>query len=43
MDSGKAILMRAFRRLEHEVPGKVARIIQSLRHPSARWIRRILP
>jgi Flp pilus assembly protein TadB len=39
MDSGKAILMRAFRRLEQEVPERVARIIRGLRHPRARWIR----
>ena len=38
-ESGKAILRRAFRRLEHEVPGKVARVLRSLRHPDARWIR----
>ena len=36
---GRAILRRAFRSLEHEVPGKVARVLRSLRHPDARWIR----
>jgi hypothetical protein len=35
----KAILRRAFRQLEHQVPGKVARVLRSLRHPDARWIR----
>jgi hypothetical protein len=38
-DSGRAILRMAFRRLEHEVPGKVARVLRRLRHPDARWIR----
>jgi hypothetical protein len=38
-DSGRAILRKAFRRLEHEVPGKVARVLRSLRHPDARWMR----
>jgi hypothetical protein len=38
-DNGKAILRRAFRHLEHEVPGRVARILRSLRHPDARWVR----
>ena len=38
-DNGKAILRRAFRRLEHEVPGRLALAIRSLRHPDARWIR----
>ena len=38
-DSGKAVLRQAFRHLEHEVPGKVARALRSLRHPDARWIR----
>jgi hypothetical protein len=37
--NGKATLRRAFRHLEHEVPGKVARVLRSLRHPDARWIR----
>src|SRR4051794_14628962 len=38
-DNGKAILRQAFRALEHEVPGKVARVLRSVRHPRARWIR----
>ncbi len=38
-ESGKATLRRAFRHLEHEVPGKVARVLRNLRHPDARWIR----
>src|SRR4051812_15951953 len=37
--SGRAVLRLAFRRLEHEVPGKVARVLRSLRHPDSRWIR----
>jgi hypothetical protein len=37
--NGKAILRQAFRRLEHEVPGKVAHVLRNLRHPDARWIR----
>jgi hypothetical protein len=36
---GRATLRRAFRSLEHEVPGKVARVLRSLRHPEARWLR----
>src|SRR5690349_25085979 len=37
--TGRAILRQAFRRLEHEVPGKVARVLRSLRHPDSRWVR----
>ncbi len=37
--SGRAVLRQAFRRLEDEVPGKVARVLRSLRHPNSRWIR----
>ena len=37
--SGRAVLRQAFRHLEHEVPGKVARVLRNLRHPAARWIR----
>ena len=37
--NGKAVLRRAFRQLEHEVPGKVARVLRNLRHPDARCIR----
>jgi len=36
---GRAILRQAFRQLEHEVPGKVARVLRSLRHPDSRWVR----
>ena len=36
---GRAILRRAFRHLEHEAPGRVARVLRSLRHPHSRWIR----
>jgi len=39
MGNDRAILRRAFRQLEHEVPGKVARVLRSLRHPDSRWIR----
>jgi hypothetical protein len=38
-ESGRAVLRRAFRHLEHEVPGKVARVLRNLRHPDARWVR----
>jgi hypothetical protein len=38
-ESGRLILRRAFRRLEEEVPGKVARVLRSLRHPDSRWVR----
>ena len=38
-NNGRAILRRAFRHLEHEVPGRVARVLRSLRHPNSRWIR----
>jgi len=37
--SGRAVLRQAFKRLEHEVPGKVARVLRSLRHPNSRWVR----
>ena len=37
--SGRAGLRQAFKHLEHEVPGKVARVLRSLRHPDAKWIR----
>jgi hypothetical protein len=37
--TGTATLLRAFRRLEHEVPGKVAQVLRGLRHPKSRWIR----
>jgi hypothetical protein len=38
-ESGRAILRRAFRHLEQEVPDRVAWVIRNLRHPDARWIR----
>ena len=37
--SGRAVLRQAFRHLEDEVPGKVARVLRNLRHPDAKWIR----
>jgi hypothetical protein len=39
LESGRAILRRAFRHLEREVPESVARVIRRLRHPHARWVR----
>jgi hypothetical protein len=39
LDNGRGILRRAFKGLENEVPGQVARILRSLRHPQSRWIR----
>jgi hypothetical protein len=33
------VLRGAFKRLEQEVPERLARIIRSLRHPDARWAR----
>jgi hypothetical protein len=36
---GKRALREAFKRLEREVPDRVARTLRSLRHPDARWIR----
>jgi hypothetical protein len=38
-ESSRLILRRAFRRLETEVPGKVGRMLRSLRHPRSRWVR----
>lgn len=37
--SSKAVLRRAFKHLEREVPESVGRQIRNLRHPNARWIR----
>ena len=37
--SSRAVLRRAFRHLEDEVPVSVARQIRNLRHPKARWVR----
>ena len=39
MSEGKRVLRDAFKRLEQEVPERVARIIRNLRHPDARWVR----
>jgi hypothetical protein len=39
MRKDRAILRRAFKHLEREVPETVARIIRNLRHPRAQWIR----
>jgi hypothetical protein len=36
---GKRVLRNAFKRLEQELPERVARIVRNLRHPDARWIR----
>lgn len=38
-DNGKAILQRAFRSLEHELPARVAEALRALRQPHARWTR----
>jgi hypothetical protein len=37
--SSRAVLRRAFRHLEREVPDRLARQIRNLRHPAARWFR----
>jgi hypothetical protein len=37
-DHGKRILRRAFKDLEHEVPGWMARVIRNVRHPDAKWV-----
>ena len=36
---GKRVLRDAFKRLEQELPERVARVIRKLRHPDARWVR----
>jgi len=36
---GKRVLRDAFKRLEREVPERVAHILRKLRHPDARWVR----
>ena len=36
---GKRVLRIAFWHLERELPNRVASVLQSLRHPDARWIR----
>ena len=35
----KLVIRQAFRRLEKEVPARLAHLIRKLRHPDARWIR----
>jgi hypothetical protein len=35
----KRVLRDAFKRLEQELPERVARILRKLRHPDARWVR----
>ena len=39
MPNGKRVLRDAFKRLEQELPGRVARVLRKLRHPDARWVR----
>ena len=39
MSEGKRVLRDAFRRLEQELPERVAHILRKLRHPDARWVR----
>ena len=39
MPEGKRVLRQAFRRLEQEVPERLARAIRWLRHPHSRWVR----
>jgi hypothetical protein len=39
MTNGKAILRRAFKHLEREVPARAASTIRNLRHPHAHWMR----
>lgn len=39
MSEGKRVLRQAFKRLEQEVPERVARTLRKLRHPDARWAR----
>ena len=39
MPEGKRVLRDAFKRLEQEVPERVAHILRKLRHPDARWVR----
>jgi hypothetical protein len=36
---GKRVLKIAFWRLERELPERVARLLEKLRHPDARWVR----
>ncbi len=38
-DNGKAILRRAFKHLERELPARAAWVIRNLRHPKAHWMR----
>jgi hypothetical protein len=39
VSEGKRILRQAFKDLERELPERVARVVRSLRHPDARWVR----
>ena len=39
MAEGKRVLRDAFKRLEQELPERVARNLRKLRHPDARWVR----
>ena len=39
MAEAKRVLRDAFKRLEQELPERVARILRKLRHPDARWVR----
>ena len=39
MAEGKRELREAFKHLEEQVPERLGRILRSLRHPDARWVR----
>jgi hypothetical protein len=39
VSEGKRILRTAFQHLERELPEWAARMVRSLRHPDARWVR----
>jgi hypothetical protein len=39
MPDGKKELRQAFKHLEEQVPDRLARVLRSLRHPDARWVR----
>lgn len=39
MPEGMRVLRSAFKRLEQEVPERVAGMLRKLRHPDARWFR----
>lgn len=38
-DEGRRKLDEAYDALEHEVPGRAARVIRWLRNPASRWVR----